>query len=164
MKSNFKSWPEFHHQINMIYHVVIAISLIPFALVFLGIDSGKTKEPNVAAGYEWGALLILLPLATLPCYFVWKDVRNRLRKINSKSGIKERLQKYLGLQTRRYLLLELSALVSLLGLWLTTNYLFVITYLLALVQFSLLRPSQDKVIRDLQFNKEDREKLRAPEL
>ncbi|MEP5613043.1 MAG: hypothetical protein ABJP45_12380 [Cyclobacteriaceae bacterium] len=163
MKSKLKSWPDFHHRINMVYHALIAVSLVPFALVFLDIDSGKVTTSQIEGS---GLILILILLATVStiCYPVWRGVKKRLETIDSAWGIKKKLIVYFNFQIKRYLQLEAGALISMVGLWLTTNYVFVVSYLLILVQFSLLRPSQDKVIRDLKFSKEEREKLRGDEL
>lgn len=164
MKSKLKSWPDFHHRINLVYHAVIAASLIPFALVFLDIDSGKDASSQIDSEYEWMVIILLLVAAGTTCYRAWKGIKQKLASIDKSLSIKMRLLAYLNLQIQRYFQLEIAALVSLVGLWLTANYFFVVAYLLVLVQFSLLRPSQDKVIRDMQFNKEERERLSGPEL
>ncbi len=164
MKGGMKSWPEFHQRINLIYHAIIAISLVPFALIFLEIDSGNTTSPQVNESNQWILIPVLVVAIAILCYLVWKNMKVKLASISKNDSIKARLITYFKLQTRRYLLLELAAMISLGGLWLTINYIFVVAYLLVLVQFSLLRPSQDKVIRDMEFTKEEREHLRKEEL
>ena len=146
----------------MVYHSIIAISLIPFALIFLNIDSGASTEPLVGQNLVIVFYIVTIPSIVIPCYLVWKEAKERIKNISKdEGGIKKRLATYFKFQTHRFLLLELSAIISLIGMWLTLNYLYIVTYLLVLVQFSLLRPSQDKVIRDLEFSKEEREKLRS---
>lgn len=164
MKSKLKSWPDFHHRINLVYHAIIAVSLIPFALVFLDIDSGPEATSQVDTDYEWAVILIILAAAGTMCYRVWKGAKKKMGMIDKSLSIKMKLVAYLNFQIQRYFQLEVAALISLVGLWLTTSYVFVIAYVLVLVQFSLLRPSQDKVIRDMQFNKEERARLSGPEL
>ncbi len=164
MKSKLKSWRDFHHRINLVYHGIIAVSLIPFALVFLDIDSSEDAVSQLEGQTEIIVIIILLVTVATSCYRVWKNVKVQYAAIDSNLDIKKRLVPYFNIQIKRYMQLELGAIVSLVGLWLTTNYVFAVAYLLVLVQFSLLRPSQDKVIRDLQLDKADREKLRADEL
>ena len=164
MKSKLKSWPDFHHRINLVYHAVIAVSLVPFALVFLDIDSGEETVSQIESSYEWMIIVILLAASGLMCLRAWKNAKQQVAMIDRNLDIKMRLITYFNFQIRRYFQLEAGALVSLAGLWLTANYVFVVAYILILVQFSLLRPSQDKVIRDLQFNKEERERLRGEKL
>lgn len=164
MKSKLKSWPEFHNRINLVYHGVIAISLIPFALVFLDIDTGNDANAQVKGNSALYLGFVFLVSIFITCYRVWKGVKEKLQIIDKDWGIKKKLIVYFNFQIKRYMQLEVGALISLAGLWLTASYVFVITYLLVLVQFSLLRPSQDKVIRDLGFTKEERERLRGEEL
>jgi len=161
MYKNLKSWPDFHHWINMVYHSIIAFSLIPFAIVFLNIDSGASTLPLISKSLIPVFHILALPILIVPCYLVWRGAKEKLKTISESGEIKVRIISYFGFQTRRFLLLELSAIISLLGMWITLNYLYIIAYLLVLVQFSLLRPSQDKVIRDLAFTKEEREQLRV---
>lgn len=164
MKSKLKSWPDFHHRINLVYHAIIAVSLIPFALVFLDIDSGEDATSQIDAEYEWMVIMILVAAAGTMCYRVWKNAKQKLGTIDSSLSIKMKLVAYFNFQIQRYFQLEISALISLVGLWLTASYIFVIAYVLVLVQFSLLRPSQDKVIRDLKFNPAEREHLKGEKL
>lgn len=164
MKSKLKTWSEFHHRINLIYHAIIAVSLIPFALVFLDIDSGEGSGSQLDPEYEWVVIVILLLAAFTACLRVWRKVKERLAALDPNAEIKTKLVAYFNFQIQRYFQLEVGALISLVGLWLSANYVFVVAYLLVLVQFSLLRPSQDKVIRDLELSKEERDKLRGEEL
>ncbi len=164
MRSKLTSWSDFHRRINLVYHAIIAISLVPFALVFLDINPGHDTRSQVDSDYEWIVIAILLFSVLTICVKVWRGVTLKLTSIDSTFKIKTKLITYLNFQIQRYFQLEVGALISLAGLWLTSNYMFVIAYLSVLVQFSLLRPSQDKVIRDLQFNKEERERLSGDKL
>ena len=160
---DFKNWPDYHHRINLVYHGIIATSLVPFAIVFLEVDSGK-RVVSFITSLEWLFISFVIVIVGLLSLLAWKNVSRSLNQIIEKTSIKEKLEAYFKLQLRRYLLLEFGALISLVGLWLTANYIFIISYLIVLVQFSLIRPSQDKVIRDLQFDQDDRTRLRSNEL
>ena len=164
MKSQLKSWQDFHHRINLFYHAIIAVSLIPFALVFLDIDSGGETSSQIELKYEWFVIAILLATVLTVCLKVWRNARVKLESIDSSLEIKMRLITYFNFQIQRYFQLEIGALISLMGLWLTANYIFVAAYIMVLVQFSLLRPSQDRVIRDLRFNPQEREHLKGEKL
>ncbi len=164
MKSKLKSWSDFHHRINLVYHGIIAVSLIPFALVFLDIDSEEGSISQLEGDNEIIVIVILLAAIFTVCLRVWRGISEKLAIIDSSWEIKKRLIVYFNFQIKRYLQLEVGAIIGLVGLWLTANYVFVVAYLLVLVQFSLLRPSQDKVIRDLKLDKGERERLRGEEL
>lgn len=164
MKWEPKNWPAFHHRINQMYHLVIAATLVPFAIVFLEIDSGRSLESILDGWVKWMVFGILLAAATVLNYRVHRGIKEQLESIGADFSVKKRLVIYFTIQKRRYLQLGAVGMVFLVGLWLTSNYVFVIAYLLVLVQFSLFRPSQDRVIRDLQFSKDEREQLRAETL
>ncbi|MEM6829622.1 MAG: hypothetical protein AAGA66_13625 [Bacteroidota bacterium] len=159
MYRNLKAWPDFHHRINLVYHGVIAFSLIPFALIFLNIDSGLSQKPIVGERYLIFIYVGTIPLIAATFVLVWRHAKEKLATITNHKDLRQRIISYLGFQTKRYLWLELGAIISLLGMWLSLNFIYILAYLLALVQFSFLRPSQDKMIRDLQFDKEERQKL-----
>ncbi|MFK7952911.1 MAG: hypothetical protein AB8B73_08690 [Ekhidna sp.] len=155
MAKGFKTWNDFHHQINQIYHLCIAVSLIPFALLFLEIDSSKSFS------IDNGALtVILLVLVNSVIGFLsWYAWKGKITQyiVNEEMPLRDKLKEYMERNTWRFGFLLMASLISLAGLWIISSYLFVLSYFAVLVQYSLMRPSQDKVTRDVRLTKKDRE-------
>ena len=51
--------------------------------------------------------------------------------------------------------------MALVGLYVLKDHLFTATYIVVLFAFSLSRPTYDKVVQELKFNKEEEEKLKT---
>ncbi len=158
MKLNFSNWTDFHHNIYRIYHGIIAISLIPFFLVFLELEVTDIKEARVTEALIYVILVILIPLCLWLMWKVWKGGMMDQITIEELT-LKDKLITFRRTEIRKYLILELACVLGLLGLWLTAHYLFVILYFAVLAQFSFLRPSEDRFVRDMRLTKEDRKKL-----
>ena len=160
MKLNFKNWTDYHHQIYRIYHGIIALSLVPFFLVFLELEVASIKESRVPFWGEVAVLILFIPICFYLCSEVWKS--NRFEYLGlSELSLREKLVLFRKVETNKYLWLEIASCVALFGLWLTAHYLFVIAYFATLVQFSFLRPSEDRLVKNMQLTKEEREGLHA---
>ena len=162
MRLEFKNWSDFHHQIYRIYHGLIAISLLPFFLVFLELEVTSIKESRVSEWISFAILLSFLPACFFFSWDVWKGHRFEYN-LNKEVGLKSQLILFRRIEVKRYLWLEVACVLSLVGLWLTAHYLFVVAYFAILAQFSFLRPSEDRVIRNLKLTKAEREALHDSE-
>jgi len=154
----FKSWEDYHHQIYRIYHGIIALSLLPFFLLFLELELAEISEPRVSEVWVIVILGVFIPACSYLSWMVWKSGYFSYQVVE---GLKEKLAEFRRVEVNRYLVLEGICLLGLLGLWLTAHYLFIITYFAVLVQFSFLRPSEDRIIRVMRLSKEDRNALHS---
>ena len=155
MAKGFKTWNDFHHQINQIYHLCIAVSLIPFALLFLEIDSSQSF--SIENGWVTVVLLLLVNgVVGFLSWYAWKGGKARYR-VDEEMLLREKLKEYRIRNTWRFGFLLIASMISLAGLWIISSYLFVLSYFAVLVQYSLMRPSQDRVTRDVRLTKKERE-------
>jgi len=158
MKLDFKSWTDYHHQIYRIYHGIIALSLVPFFLVFLELEVTDIDEP---IGPEWLIRLIpflFIPFIGLMNWRVWKSSEFDYT-ISKGMTLKEKLIEFRKIEIKKYIWMEVLSVLALGGLWLTANYLFVIIYFALLAQFSFLRPSENRLVKNVQLTKEERKNL-----
>lgn len=158
MQLDFHNWEDYHHQIYRIYHGIIALTLVPFFLLFLEIEVADISEPRVSSVWVNLSLLTLIPLCGYLSWMVWKGGFFQYQK---RELLKEKLIEFRKVEVRKYLVLEGVCALGLFGLWLTAHYLFIIAYFAVLAQFSFLRPSEDKLIRSLNLTKKEREQLHA---
>lgn len=151
-------WKDFHHQIYQIYHGLIALTLVPFALLFLEWDSGTKK---VALSMGDPIVLLILQLVWITVYvswYVWKGKKVSYERAEGMT-LDQKLREFKVKSVYKYLLLALGGVVAAFGMWLMPSFVFVLAYFGVLVQYSFLRPSEDKIIRDMQLSKEDRDRL-----
>ena len=160
MKLNFKNWSDFHHQIYRIYHGIIALSLVPFFLVFLELEVASIKETRVPLWGEVVVLMLFISISFYLCWEVWKGSRFDYSE-KSDYSLRQKLILFRKVETSKFIWLEIASCIALFGLWLTGHYLFVIVYFAILAQFSFLRPSEDRLVRNMKLTKEEREKLHA---
>lgn len=154
MAKRFKTWNDFHHQINQVYHLCIAVSLIPFALLFLEIDSAKSFSID-SGGVSFFLIFITNVMIGYISWYAWKGKETQYR-LESKLSLRGKLEEYRRRNIWRFGFLLTASLISLAGLWIVSSYLFVLSYFAVLVQFSLMRPSQDRVTRDVRLTKAER--------
>ena len=157
MKMKFKNWEDYHHQIYRIYHGIIALSLVPFFLVFLELEVASIKEPRVSSLWIYLILFVLIPICIFLMWRVWKVEKSESE--NTDFQLREKLILFRKIEVRKYLELELACILGLVGLWLTAHYLFVIIYFAVLAQFSFLRPSEDRFVRNMRLTKAERKQL-----
>ncbi len=153
----FKNWEDYHHQIYRIYHGIIALSLVPFFLVFLELEVASIKEPRVSSLWIYLILFVLIPICIFLMWRVWKVEKSKSE--NTDFQLREKLIFFRKIEVRKYLELELACILGLVGLWLTAHYLFVIIYFAVLAQFSFLRPSEDRFVRNMRLTKAERKQL-----
>ena len=70
----------------------------------------------------------------------------------SNKEIAEKLQSYLSIKVKSFLILELAAVLGVIGLYLTKNQLFTGLYLAVMFVFSLTRPTFEKIAGDIRVS------------
>ena len=153
--STFKTWTDYHHKLNLIFHAIVAITMLPFVWLFLEIDS-KGRD-GVITDVSVVVLFALVCLSLTGTAYIYK--KKQLEEVGKKSGLRIKLDSYLRVLIANYALLEGGALFATLAFYLTASYVFVVVYLFILFVFSLSRPNLDRTCRELFLNKEERDLL-----
>lgn len=161
MKLKFRDWEDYHHQIYRIYHGIIALSLVPFFLLFLELEVAEITVQRVPQLWVMIILLLLMPICGYLSWIVWEGNNFQYNEVKE---LREKLVEFRRIEIKKFLTLEVVCFLGLLGLWLTAHYLFIIIYFAVLVQFSFLRPSEDRVIRNMKLTKQERESLHRGEI
>jgi hypothetical protein len=155
-KGNF-NWKDYHHQIYQIYHGTIALTLVPFALFFLEWDSGKVKDEYQGSGFNVVSMVFLFAWV----WSMWYAAKGKLLtyQISDQAELTEKLSEFKRKNVYQYLILLIAGLISAGAMWLQPSFIFVVAYLGVLVRYSFIRPSEDKIVRDMRLTKEERRKL-----
>ncbi|SNT15352.1 hypothetical protein SAMN05421640_2543 [Ekhidna lutea] len=150
-------WKDYHHQLYQIYHGIIALTLVPFALLFLEWDSGgKMSQHSTLLGYVF--MPIILSLTAFAIWYAYKGPNVRYQ-LSEEMTLNEKLKEFKKKNLYKYFILAIAGILSALAMWIVPSFIYVIIYFAVLVQYSFLRPSEDKIVRDMRLSKEDRKVL-----
>ena len=153
--SIFKTWTDFHHRLNLIFHAIVAVTMLPFVWLFLEVDANG-KE-GVLTDSVVVVLFLMVCLSLTGTAYMYK--KKQLEEAGKKSNLRAKLDAYLRVQVANYALLEGAALFATLAFYLTASYIFVVVYIFILFVFSLSRPNLERACRELYLDKEERELL-----
>lgn len=138
--------------------IILIISLPIFGMVYLYHNSGSiTKDLPELSGFPNGFLMTFSVTLLVGQYLAFHV---NIKKTFAQTELLEKVKIYAKATTQRFLFLFLVSICSTVGLLFSGNPFFIVLFALALVFFSLAKPSPDRIARLLKLKKEDRELLR----
>lgn len=161
MSSGYNNWEQFYHKFNMIFHGIIAASLLPFAWVFLETQKEFPDPPLLEGVFALILKAGLVVLSAVAAAYAQVYRRQITRRVQLQEGLRERLSLYLREKLRQYAILGVAAITGLAGLYITKDQLFSFIYVAVLFAYSLGRPAYDATVRELGLSREEEKKLRA---
>jgi hypothetical protein len=137
--------------------VVLLLALPAFGTVYLYQQSGTFSQtltllPTWAQYILLGAGVLLLALQYLLFH-------QKIKQSFQQESLLEKAGLYAAATRQRFLILFLVSMISTAGLYWSGSPGFVFLFTLALVFFSLGKPSPDRMVRLMKLKKEDRELL-----
>jgi protein-S-isoprenylcysteine O-methyltransferase Ste14 len=147
-----------YHRTERLTLVILLISLPAFGVVYLYHNSGNlsTNLPELP-GFLNG-FLITFSLVLLGVQY-WA-FHQKIKLTFSQSDLLVKVTTYSKATSQRFLYLFLVSVGSTVGLLLSQNPVYIVIFALALVFFSLAKPSPDRMARLMKLKKEERELLR----
>ena len=137
--------------------ICLLLSLPLFGIIYLYQQAGNLDKAIPQLPFFAQVLVMVASLLLLVVhYFLF---HRRIKATFVEEEISEKILAYLAATQQRYWLLFSVAVASSLGLLLSSNAGFVVVFALALVFFSLGKPSPDRMMRLLKLKKQDRELL-----
>ncbi len=137
--------------------ICLLLSLPLFGIIYLYQQAGNLDKSIPQLPFFAQVLVLVASLLLLAAhYFLF---HRRIKATFVQEEISEKILAYLAATQQRYWLLFIVAVASSLGLLLSSNPGFVVVFALALVFFSLGKPSPDRMMRLLRLKKQDRELL-----
>ncbi|MEQ9290604.1 MAG: hypothetical protein RIG77_26980 [Cyclobacteriaceae bacterium] len=142
----YQTAEEYYNRIYIVFNGLIAITLVPFVIVFLDIEKNGASNAPLQ-----GQLTIFLSigLSLLYCLLLYISVsryKKGLSGIQKISPLREKLNHYYSVSLKKYLGLTFCCLLCVVGLFLTRYFLFSIGYVLALVVLSIGRPVLNSIM------------------
>ncbi|MBC6366792.1 hypothetical protein [Algoriphagus sp. AK58] len=147
-----------YHRTERLTLIILLIALPAFGIVYLYHNSGSiTKDLPEPSGFFNGFLMTFSITLLIGQFWAF---RVNIKKSFAETELLEKVKIYAKATTQRFLFLFLVSICSTLGLLFSGNPFFIVIFALALVFFSLAKPSPDRMTRLMKLKKEDRELLR----
>jgi hypothetical protein len=150
---------EYFNTLNLIYYFMVAGPLCVFTYFYLNFAHHKSIR-SVFPEHPDPFITYFMPLGTILfitlSYLVYGKL---LKNISTDFSLKDKLNLFAKYATVKYALLEAGSFLIVAGFALSKLKFYIVLYVLSLLVFSLHRPTQHRVSKDLKLNKEEREKL-----
>ena len=148
----FTNGEEYYNKLYIAFNGLIALTLIPFVLIFLDIEKNGKSESILSENYTVALAVISSVLyASLVYYFFYRYKIDK-SSIPSNSSLRKKLTQYYSISLKLYLGLNSCCLLALTGLYLTRNFSFTIGYVLALILLSIRRPVLNTISKEIPLN------------
>jgi hypothetical protein len=148
----YQTGEEYFNKIYLVFNALIALSLVPFVLIFLDIQKYGADE-KIITGQSSDFLIIGLSIVYVLIFYIsLASFKKGLSGIKKNNSIREKLNEYYSLSIKKYSQLTICCFLMVLGLFLTKHFLFTIGYVLALVVLSFGRPVLKTIIDIIALN------------
>jgi hypothetical protein len=152
---------EYLRSMNVLY-LALLTGMCLFAIITVLLTNFNPLEIT----NEWlrRILLVIIPLLALVSFVAGAGLyrRRRMALLQSAQPASQKMQTYRGNLIFFYAMIEAPALLSIIGFWLTANYLFLVILAFSFFLFALHKPSKEKLAEDLQLNMKERAVLDDP--
>lgn len=147
-----------YHDTERLTLIILLLALPIFGGVYLYHNSGSiSKDLPDLPGFLNGFLLSFCPILLLGQEFTF---RKKIKLTFGELELIEKAKIYCQATTQRFLFLLMVSIGASVGLLFSGNPFYIVIFALALVFFSLAKPSPDRMARLMKLKKEDRELLR----
>ena len=146
-----------YHRTERLTVVALLLALPAFGTVYLYQQSG-TFSQTLPLLPTW-AQYILLGAGVLLLVLQYVLFHQKIKQSFQQESLLEKVGLYASATRQRFLVLFLVSMISTAGLYWSGSPGFVFLFTLALVFFSLGKPSPDRMVRLMKLKKEDRELL-----
>lgn len=152
---DFKTPEDFHQKLSLLFHGLIALPLAVFVYLFLeikhnnlpGIIDGSLAK---AVNFTFNILAVALTV------FAYYRFKKSLQRIRVDRPMKKKLEIYFSYAVSFFVLVTISSVLFVAGLYLTTSAVFIVGYVVLLFLLSLSRPTHQKYVRNLPLKEEER--------
>ena len=147
---------EYFHTLHQVFYLTVSIPLILFCLVYLR----QMEEGELSAEFTFGWPQLVITLGVgLSGFMAYYHYRRRFQHYLPTLPFRQRLRFFHRASWWKYGWLLLANLLPVLGLYLLHEQFFVGLYAVALILFSLNRPTVRRVADDLALEKAERSLL-----
>jgi hypothetical protein len=148
---------EFINKLRMIVYALLAVPLIIFILLYLRTDKGDGISP-IAGGNMAIFFTAFLAAAGLSSIFAsYVIFKKKLKVLREEQMLSKKFDGYYKATIIKFSLFEAALILSIIGLLITGEQLFVAIFVIGIFVFSVESPSIRKLFSHLRLNKNERE-------
>lgn len=147
---------EYFHTLHLVFYLMVSVPLLLFCVVYLRRMQGGGLAPGFSFGVVQGGVTLGILLCGLMAYHSYK---NRFKRYDTEQPLRKRLRFFYQAAWLKYFWLTLANLLPVIGLYATGEQFFVALYAVALVLFSINRPTLKRVSNDLKMTAQERKQM-----
>jgi hypothetical protein len=148
--------------INILFLALVA-GQVAFAIVLLFLNQTKRSVDMITPEIHQTLIWVVPAIAVAGIALGWIVFNARLKSLQMKDNLSEKLRSYQSIMIVRYALMEGPSLLALTIFYITGNYIFVGIAAFIVVMFLFNRPSKTAIIRHLQLHDDEKLLLEDPE-
>ncbi len=157
MSLKFINSQEFLNKLQTHINALIAIPMLALIYFFLRIENNSYNpeflSDEVLYFLRLAILLLILALVITGLTTFRKIIRSR----NIEMALRDKLELFFSASIKRSYMFGVATILSLAGLVLSAEQLYVAYYTICLVAFSITYPTMHRIIHQLQLKKEERD-------
>lgn len=137
---------------NTIYYSLITGLLLFFIVVMVFI-----QDNNPTAGKELDNIFtFVVPIFGLMMMFISRMIYNQMiLKFDSSANLLQKISHYRAAKIVSWAMIEGACFFALVATMVTSNYLYIVVFILLIGYFILMRPSKESLVRDMHLKSEE---------
>lgn len=149
---------EYFNTLTMVFYLMVGMPLLFFVILYLQFQ----EEGGLKVTENWQFIPhVLIPAATIASIVMaYRLYKNQIIEREPKT-FKAKLRTFHEASLYKYGLLDLSNFLPVIGMYLTGEQIFSGLYAIALVVFSLNRPTARRISKDVELTKQEEQWLNS---
>ncbi|MEQ9300811.1 MAG: hypothetical protein RIF33_19720 [Cyclobacteriaceae bacterium] len=154
-KFSYQNGEQYYNRLHLYFNGLVAITLFPFAIVYLELDRGTAKARVLGETISTVLSYIVPIVAGALMVYAFKTFRKSLASAPELLTLRSKLDLYYQSALKKYLVLGAAALITILCFYGTQASIFIVVYVFVLIAFSLGRPTIKIIGEDCKLGKEE---------
>lgn len=153
------SFSEYLNTLNIIFYLMVGVPLIIFCISYINFQEQGGLIPTTTENFQFTLHVLIPALTIISLIYAYVSYKKQLKQKNLKIPLTDKLLFFYHKSIHKYTFLVIANMLPIAGLFLAGEQVFAALYAIALIAFSLNRPTPHRIIRDLKLNKEEQQKL-----
>ena len=158
-KKHFLDNPvEYFHTLNLVFYWAVSLPLILFCVVYLNRMEAGGLDEDIHFGWVHAATIVGMIASS---WLAYRTYRQQFLRYDVSAPFRDRLRFFHRTVRYKYVWLAVANLLPVAGLYLVSEQFFLALYAIALILFSLNRPTVKRVTHDLALDGAEQAKLKS---